>query len=296
MLQSETNIPEKVTFYGSRFASIAFPAKTPKERIWERENGRDSLVIIAGEIKDEKTGKYKDLKVPSGIIPRRILVYLSHQWMENHQNGVRNRQIELGSSLHEFLEKIDIKKGGSTYKSIIDQTNRLFLAKIAYHSTSDHHYSVKQTLVAREYQLWWSKIEEQSSFFPSYVEITEDFAYFLDKSMPLNLETIQNIGANCLAFDLYTWLNLRHYSIVNPVTIDWESLHEQLGANYKNLRQFKPEVKKAWELVQKTYQHNSKLTEKGIILIRSSPDIQIKNYSKSKSLEFLKSQNLLKSS
>lgn len=290
----ESNIeklPQKTTFYGSRFAMIALPARTPKGRFWKRSNGRDSLIIEAGMIENKK-GELEDLKVPSGIIPRRILIYLSHKWMEQRKEKKRDRRIELGSCLHDFLQNLDLKKGGSTYKKIEEQSTRLFNAKIAFHSKSEHHYSVQQALVARKYELWWSKVENQIGAFPSFVELSEDFVSFLDRSMPLSLETVQALGGNCLAFDLYVWLNLRAYSLVDPVTINWENLHLQLGANYKNKRHFKAEFKKAWELVQSYYQNNSMVIENGVKLIHSKPDIDVKNFSKNKSINFLKNLGL----
>ena len=285
-LLEQEKLLEKTTFYGSRFASISLPARTPKGRFWKRSNGRDSLVIEAGAIENKK-GEMEDLKVPSGIIPRRILIYLSHKWMEQRQQKERDRRIELGSCLYDFLSSLDLKSGGSTYKSIEEQSTRLFNAKIAFHSKSDHHYSVQQALVARKYELWWSKVENQESLFPSFVELSEDFVGFLDRSMPLNLETVQALGGNCLAFDLYVWLNLRAYSLASPITVKWADLHLQLGANYKDKRFFKRDLKKAWEVVQSYYQNNSLITEHGIQLIRSKPDIEVKNFSKHKSIQFL---------
>jgi len=284
--------PRNVTFYGSRFSSIAFPARTPKARFWSRSNGRDTLLIEAGMKECQKTGQLKELKVPSGIIPRRLLLYLSHKWMENREKKKRDRKIELGSSMFDFVEKLNMVKGGKQYKSILDQCDRLFLSKIAFHSSSKMFYSVKQALVARDYEIWWSKIEDQYSLIPSWVEVTEDFACFLDKSIPLSVETIQALGGNCLAFDIYTWLNYRHYSIANPFLIKWDELHSQLGCGYggENQRKFKQKFEKAWKMVKSYYGHNSKLDPngEGVWLIRSKPDIETKNYSSAKSKEFLK--------
>lgn len=285
--KKEVDQPENITFYGSRFASIAFPARTPKGRLWERINGRDSLIISAGEKKNPKTGKTEDLKVPSGIIPRRILIYLSHVWMLQRQAGVREKRIKLGSCLHDFLTHLELKAGGKQYKQIIEQTNRLFLAKIAFHSRSEYRYSIEQALVAKRYELWWGEGKGQHNSLPAWVEVTDEFSAYLDDSMPLRLETVQAIGGNCLAFDLYTWLNLRHYSITWPYLVKWEELHEQLGTNYKDLRCFKAKLKKSWQIISTHYRHNSKIVENGVQLIRSKTDVEIKNYSQAKALDFL---------
>jgi len=278
----------KLTVYARRFALVSFPSRSPKGRIWKRSNGQGTLMIEGGAMEDPKTGNLIELKVPSGIIPRRILIYLSQQRAFNKRKGIHTLKMELGNSLASFLKNMNLQKGGKTYKIITEQSNRLFNAKIAYHSYNEQRYHVKQALFASEYELFWSKIETQESFFPSYVEITPQLAMYLDNAIPLNLETILALGNNCLAFDLYAWLAARLFDHTGITLVTWKQLHDQMGGNYLRLRKFKEKFKEAFNLVNEYYEHNCKIEKTGIKLIHSKTDIEGKYVSRTKAKAIMK--------
>lgn len=295
--RNEKTLANDKIFYGSRFAAISLPARTPKGRTWERTNGRDSLYIHAGRWKNPKTGKWEDLKIPAGIEPRRILLYLSHAWQVKKANkDTVDRKIYLGSSLFEFLKFLDsgderASVGGEEYKRISEQINRLFHATIGFMTESEFERrngnpltrrTVEEAKVSDGHEIWFEKEAYQTTMLPSYIRVTEAFARWLEASLPLKMSTVKLIGGYPLAFDLYAWLNLRHYNLGHRITISWQEIHEQLGANYKILRQFKPELKKAFEFVKEVYPHNSKLTDHGIQLNPSKVDVEWKKIGEGK--------------
>ena len=306
---------KEIGFYGSLFATVSFPAKTPKDkddpkkdaRHWTRNNGRDTLIIEAGsapkikrrKIKKDENGnvELEDLKVPAGIIPRHIMLYFSYVWVIRKQKGEQSKTITLGNSLNDFLSLINFedkresrkKKGGNTYRLIREQVKRLFNCRIGAMRESDKGYKKQAAApIITEQEIWWTDIEpDQRTVLPSTITISDSLAAILDKSFPLNLETVQAIGKNVLAFDLYAWLTSRHYSLAKPTTITFDKLHEQFGADYSQERDFKIRLKKAFNLVKKYYPHNSILTDKGIELRRSKTDIEPKNISSQISKQML---------
>ncbi len=288
-----------IGFYGSLFASVSFPASTPKKRYWTRTNGRDTLIIEAGTapklhrkklVLDENGNQIREtLLVPAGIIPRHIMLYLSYVWIIKRQEGELSKTINLGGSLGEFLKRINMTKGGKQYDLLLRQVRRLFNCRIGTTKETDRGFVEQQPKpIIEKYDLWWSeKQPDQQTIMPSSITISDNLAAILDKSFPLNLETVRAIGRNVLAFDLYSWLTLRHYSTVRQTTITFEKLHEQFGSAYKEIRNFKPELKKAFNLIHKYYEHNSIISDKGIQLRRSLPDIDPKNMSSEKSRQYL---------
>jgi len=294
----------EVGFYGSLFASVSLPASTPKKRHWTRTNGRDTLIIEAGTapkirynkiVKDEnRNAVIESLKVPAGIIPRHIMLYFSYVWVINRQKGEQSKTIYLGSSLSEFLKRINMTKGGKQYSLLIEQIRRLFNCRIGtIKETQDGIITKSPKPIIEESQLWWSfKQPDQKTILPSKIKISESLANILDKSFPLNLQTVEAIGKNVLAFDLYSWLTSRHYSLTTPKVITYENLHEQFGSQYKELRDFKIRLKKAFELVKTHYKHNSIITEQGIELRKSKTDIEPKNISSQVSKQFLIDMNI----
>ena len=289
----------EIGFYGSLFASVSFPAKTPKKRHWTRTNGRDTLVIEAGTapkirrrkiVKDDHGNTEREaLLVPAGIIPRHIMLYLSYVWVIKRQQGEQSKTINLGGSLNDFLKRINMPKGGKQYTLVLEQVRRLFNCRIGATRESGSGYQEQTPApIITEQQIWWTaKQPDQQTILPSTITISDSLAAILEKSFPLNLETVQAIGKNVLAFDLYAWLTSRHYSITKPVTISFKALHEQFGAEYAEVRDFKIRLKRAFELVGKHYKHNSVLTTHGIELRRSKTDIDPKNISSQVSRQFL---------
>jgi hypothetical protein len=79
----------------------------------------------------------------------------------------------------------------------------------------------------------------------------------------------------------------RHYSITRPTPVSFKALHEQFGAEYAEVRDFKKKLKKAFTLIGSLYKHNSILTDHGIELRRSKPDITPTNLSSEASRQFL---------
>jgi hypothetical protein len=290
---------KEIGFYGSLFASVSFPAKTPKKRHWTRTNGRDTLVIEAGTapkirrkkiVKDEQGNiERESLMVPAGIIPRHIMLYLSYVWVIKRQQGEQSKTINLGSSLNDFLKRINMPKGGKQYTLVLEQVRRLFNCRIGATKESGSGYQDQSPApIITEQNIWWAeKQPDQQSILPSTITISDSLAAILELSIPLNLETVRDIGKNVLAFDLYAWLTGRHYSTTTPKTISFKALHEQFGAEYAEVRDFKKKLKKAFNLVGSHYQHNSILTDHGIELRKSKTDIQPKNLSSQVSRQFL---------
>ena len=282
-------MPKKITYYTTLLSAISLPAKTPVKRYWQRTNGRDTLIIKAGEaplIENNKIVRDRfgepipeELKLPSGIIPRHIFCFLSYEWTLK-----KNKTFMLGNSFHDFLKKMNKSSGGKQYQIMKDQIRRLFYCSIGALKETDRGFKQKiPSPIIDNIKVFWSDMDDQEeSILPSSITISDYLADILCRSLPLNHETIQSIGKNVLAYDLYCWLNYRHYSLSDKFTISYEALHQQFGSDYKQLRDFKSRLQKAFNLISDSYIHNSKITENGILLVPSKTDINPKIISSAK--------------
>ena len=69
---------------------------------WGRRNGKFSLVIQPGYTIDEKGGP-RSIGMPYGVIPRLLLC-----WLTTEAVRTREREIVLGSSLSDFMRKLEM--------------------------------------------------------------------------------------------------------------------------------------------------------------------------------------------
>lgn len=276
--------PIKKFYYPTRFAGISFPASRQKSNFFKRTNGKDSFYLESGSWENPNTGKTEYLPLPYGIIPRQTLAFLGKVYHNNLKQGKENpRIIDLGDNLFSFLTAINSSVGGKTYKSIMKQLDALFRCRIMVINADVSYKLTSQNHFADKIKLWWDhKRPTQPNLFTSEIEISEIVSIFLLKMMPLDLEVIKKIGGNCLEFDIYCWLNIRHYAFKGVHRINWEKLHEQFGANYKVLRDFKKMFIKAFNNVYSLYYHQSKLTPEGVLLKYSDTHIKPRNFSRVK--------------
>ena len=290
---------EDIGYYPAQLTSAAtFPARTPPDRhyikpekgprrYWTRTNGKYTLTIEAGSAfcfkrsGREKFSLAKDCKgrpireqlhVPSGIIPRHIMLYLCRQWKRN-----KSRTIPLGGSLNEFLQNVYIPRGGESYRRIREQIRRFVHCRIGFIVTNGSTNKIREHFpkpIIEKQELWWNDNNpDQMSCLPSSITISETLEAILDIGAPLNIKTVTQIGGNVLAYDLYAWLTWRLYSIYRPVTVKYKDLHEQFGSHYSKIGAFKRQLRVAWDLVRQHYRHNSVLTAHGIELRKSKTDI-----------------------
>jgi len=278
----------KLGFYGSDFCRMCIPARTPKNRYIMRKSGGTILNMQAGRAPKVEHGKvvydkegflvYEDLPLPAGIIPRLIILYISGCYIKT-----KNREIPIGKSIYEFINLIGRKKGGSTYKNITNQLNRLIRSQIGFFKeTNTGTEELLPKALTDKITMWWDIEEGEKNLVPSKIILSDPLLEIIRTSVPLDLNIVHELGSNVLAFDIYTWMTARHYNLTSPSKVTWQSLHDQFGVNYKRLRQFKPEFKKAFDLVKSYYPHNSKIAENGVLLLPSRTDIDPKLLSDNK--------------
>jgi hypothetical protein len=218
--------------------------------IWKRRNGSLTLSIVPGV--DRETGR--PLGYPYGSIPRLLLF-----WMTTEALRTRNRRMELGNNLAQFMSTIglDPNTGGgkrSDAKRLREQMLRLFRAIISFQISVEephrHGQSWLDMQIAPEGVLWWDpKQPEQSVLWGSWIELGEKFFQAIMASpVPLDMRALRALKRSPLALDLYAWAAYKVW-VTNQKKVQqfvsWEGLMEQLGGDYdpKRIDRFKDKVK-----------------------------------------------------
>lgn len=222
---------------------------------WVRRNGNLTLSVKPGS--DELGNTYG---YPYGIIPRLLLF-----WLTTEAVRTKKRRIELGHSLSSFMRELGLipaSAGGgkrSDARRLQDQMRRLFQATIGFHqSMEEGHRQGERWLnmqVAPVGELWWDvKRPDQGVLWGSWIELGEKFFQAITAlPVPVDMRVLRAIKKSPLALDLYAWATWRVFKLDRAAFVPWEGLMQQMGAEYKDSKDFAKNVKKAFGKIRAVY-------------------------------------------
>jgi len=216
-------------------AQATMPHSNPNSSSFERSNGLLTLSIFAPA----------SVGIPYGSIPRLLLA-----WVTTEAVRRRDRHLVLGDTLSGFMRQLDLAPTGGRWGTIPrlrDQMRRLFSSAISVRYADPRFEALRTTAVADEAVLWWDpKQPDQAALWQSTVTLSEPFyRAAVERPIPIDMSALKALKRSPLALDLYVWLTYRNSYLRKPTTVPWEALHGQLGADYRNLRDFRPEVRRA---------------------------------------------------
>ena len=275
LLQAASDMRESPDSYERAFLArqliqCTFPHKDPGNiPIWSRTNGNLTLSIRPLYDEDKAAHKY-----PYGTIPRLFLY-----WMVTEAARTKNRRLYLGQTYPAFMRKLGLNpsNGGvrSDSRRLRDQIERMLRATISFKQTFRRDGKTGDAWVdmqiGPEAVLWWNfdQEDEQDSLFESYIELSDKFFSAITSSpIPLDLRALRALRKSPLALDLYSLICHKTYSARkddDTKTIPWDGLHRQMGAEYKELRNFKQKVNQAIRKIRLVYpQMKVDLSETGM--------------------------------
>lgn len=259
---------EKDAAYMAReLVQCTLPHKNPGDDkpAWIRKNGSLTLAIQPGF--NLATGKSHGY--PYGTIPRLLLF-----WMTTEAVRTKNRRLELGNSLAGFMHELglDPSRGGprSDARRLRDQMERLFRARFSFQRDKtravkhggrieqEHGQVWLDMQVAPEGELWWSmKNPAQEALWGSWIELGDKFFKAVTAApVPVDMRALKALKRSPLALDLYAWLSHESYRAHKSGQgrfVSWSCLMEQLGTEYKEVRNFQTKARAALRKVQAVY-------------------------------------------
>ena len=254
--------PEDKAFITRYMVQATLPHSAPKGNppTWTRVNGDYTLRIRPGYMTDPKTKEEKCVGYPSGSVPRLLMF-----WMTTEALKTGSRKLILGQSLTQFMRSIGLNpdNGGtgakrSDARRLRDQMERLFLATISFEYSTLEVRRWKDMAIAPEGELWWSpKTPDQSVFWDSWVELGEKFyEAIINSPVPVDIRAIRELKNSPLALDLYAWTTYKTFTISQKrqsQRISWHQIQAQLGASYKDQKNFRYYAKEALRKVRTVY-------------------------------------------
>jgi len=262
--------PDKAeaAFMARQLVQATLPHRNPGDvPLWKRTNGNLTLAIRPGI--DITTGK--SYGYPYGTLPRLLLF-----WMTTEAVRTKNPCLALGSSLASFMRQLglDPRRGGkrSDARRLQEQMQRLFQAVISFqqeHEEAGHTGTAWLNMqVAPKGVLWWDERQpEQGALWESWVQLGAEFFQALTQApVPVDMRALKALKNSPLALDLYAWATYTAYKAQmsgQPRSTSWKALHEQLGGEYHDMREFAKSARTALRKVQVVYPELGLAFEKG---------------------------------
>jgi len=256
LIEASVNIAEnpdeaETAFMARQLVQATLPHSNPGDvPVWSRRNGDLILSIQPG------FEQGKSLGIPYGTIPRLLLF-----WITTNAVQKRERRLELGNSLAEFMGNLDLIPSGGQWGTIHrlrKQMKSLFTARMSFDYTKKNKSSWLNMDIAPMGELWWDyKKPMQGNFWQSWIELGEKFyESIIAAPIPVDMRALKAIKRSPLALDLYAWLSYRTFIAAKKGKnqfISWHNLEKQLGCNYQNTRHFKVKVRQAIRKIELVY-------------------------------------------
>lgn len=258
-----------ITYSG--FALTALPhRRLPDDQPWERKGHRIRLLIEPGRL-PVRGGGFKLYGVPYGSRARMILLYLQTRALQTD-----SREVELGRSMHEWLDRMGLSVGGQTYRDIREQASRIAACNLTFAWEDAHSIGFeKDSIVKGGIHFSSSPDSQQAMLWEDRVLLSEAFFRELKAHpVPIWEPALRHIQNNSSSIDIYIWLAYRLHSLSRPTPITWPAVFEQFGAGYSRLRDFRKRFVEALQLALAVYPDaRVEVDEQGLVLHPSPPPI-----------------------
>lgn len=253
----------------SGFCLTSLPHKRlSDEAIWEKKGHRVTLLVEPGRMKaDGRTVAYG---VPYGARARMILFYLQTQAVRTG-----SREIALGRSMRDWMERMGLTVGGETARSLREQAARISACSLKFFWDEEKHRGwTRGGIVSSGLQFHVPEMS-QDSFWEDRVILDELFWKALrEHPVPLQEAAIRQLSNRSLALDLYVWLAWRCHQLAGPVAISWPALNAQFGHESRQLKHFKPLFTEALAAATAAYPGaRVTLEESGIVISPAPPPV-----------------------
>jgi hypothetical protein len=262
-----------VTYSG--FCQAALPHKRlALDEVWVRRNEQVTLMVEPGRLLRPGAAEPQLTGVPYGSRARLILLYLQTRALRSG-----SREIELGRSMREWLQRMGIPHGGKSYAEVRDQAARLSTCKLTFYYAAakgrtgfSNERIVDDGLIMLDDEAGDTR---QGSLFIEKVRLSESFYAALRRHpVPIWEPALQHIQNNSMALDLYVWLAYRLHILHRPTPVRWGALHGQFGGGFKAVRHFRPTFLANLRLALATYPGAQvEEADDGVVLHPSRPPV-----------------------
>lgn len=265
-------------FQHSFLCQTYLPYRNPGDdvTIWNQKQGNVNLAIQATQVLNPLTGDYEFVGLPFGAKARLILAHINSEAVKN-----QSKLINVEQSMSAFIRRMGLHVEGRTIRDVKDQIRRITSSIINMGYSKDGRGMQVNLQIVKAFDLWFPKDERQRVIWTSTIQLTEDyFESLLEHAIPLDERALMALSHNAMALDIYSWLAQRLHRIDpnKPQFVAWQSLKEQFGSNYGEMRKFKQIFRSTLKQVHSQYPQAVIFEElnKGLVLNHSKPPIPAK--------------------
>jgi hypothetical protein len=217
------------------FCLTALPHKRLEDaKPWEKKGHKVTLLVEPGRLRTG--GRTKLYGVPYGARARMILLYLQTQAIRTG-----SREVALGGSMREWMERMGLSVGGETAKALREQAARISACSLKFFWEEGESDGFSRGAIVRSGLRFHAEDTAQGSLWEDRVVLDETFYTALrDHPVPLLEAAIRQLRDRSMSLDLYVWLAYRLHQLRKPTQISWAAIHGQFGTGFKAVRQFKP--------------------------------------------------------
>ena len=257
-------------FVFSGWAQCALPhRRLASDMPWQIMPDRVRLVVEPGRRPVADKDELEHVGVSFGSHARLILLFLQTEALRTG-----SREVELGSSLRQWLGRMGVPIGGGAARSVRDQAERISRCRLTFHIQGTGRAGlVNQSIVDRA--LFIEDDAPQGRLNLETAKLSEGFFEQLKRHpVPLEEAAVRALANNSAALDVYLWLAYRLHVLTAPCPITWAALKAQFGTGFKELYHFKNKWPKALNMALAVYPGAKvELTELGLVLRPSRPPV-----------------------
>ncbi len=259
-----------VGFIYSGFAQAALPhKKLADDATWQIQTERVMLLVEPGR-RAVRDGVPIPVGVPYGSKARLIMLYLMGRALET---GCR--EVELGRSLRDWLERMGIPQGGKSIRDVKEQAERISRCRLSFQVHQGGRTGLVNQNIVDTALFLDSSDPDQGSLMLERAKLSESFYEQLKRHpVPLEEAAIRSINGHSMALDLYCWLAYRLHVLPGARPVSWTALKQQFGTGFTRMDHFRPTFKNNLDLALAVYPAAQvDITERGLTLQPSRPPI-----------------------
>lgn len=261
-----TDDAARMGFTYSGFALTALPHRATNAREWIREGHNLTLIVESG-----LDHKARPIGLPYGSYARYILLFLQTEAIKT-----KSREIELGSSMRNWLNNMGVSVGGVTYKAVAEQAKRISTCRLTFFGSGISKEIRRNGSFVRDAITMAGVIDEdQQPLWQDRVVLEEEFYRALrDHPVPVSEAALRAIGPRSMVLDLYVFLAYRLHSLKQNAHVGWPSIYAQFGFGFASPRRFKQSFLECIEHALAAYPDaRVTITDTGLTLHPSRPPV-----------------------
>lgn len=251
------------------FCLTSLPHKRlPDDQTWEKKGHRVTLWVEPGRMKTR--GKVVSYGVPYGARARMILLYLQTQAVRTG-----SREVALGRSMRDWMERMGLAVGGETAKSLREQAARISACTLKFFWENEEQEGWTRGAIVTSGLRFKVPEDSQANLWEDRVVLDEVFWRALrEHPVPLLEAAIRQLRDRSMSLDIYVWLAWRCHQLGKPTPISWPAIYAQFGGGFRAMKHFKPSFIEALSAALAAYpEARIDIEERGVILHPSRPPV-----------------------